>query len=487
MDMNLLQRLKRAACLALAAFCFSGGLALAAPQDSLNDSSRAQEELEREQGRIYERAARENAEDIDVKKLFVAVSNITVTGNQKMTESEVLDLLPELKRTLVSIHRLSQQIQLVNDTGALKLRTNFVPDGENYHVTVSVEEKKNDHVYITVDNTGNTYTGDWRLTTSYLNTNASHHADTIGVAAVTSPGHWDDVKQAAVSYKMLFPKEMGSLVFTASWSDVDLGSVYSEPELLDYTASGRSVAVGVHGQKYISYTSRNKDFWDFGIDHKSYDNKNTLTFLGVPLDFDYNFAVTMFSTSFIHNDRSNHHSFIYSLGAATNLGGDKDDYQQATPNSDKNFLLWKASAAYQYKTNSDWLFGLRLHGQYTNSNVVSTEQLGAGGRYTVRGFNERTISADTGLVGSFEIFTPEWIKNSRFVLFYDYGTLHNNNEWLAFQSETLGSVGLGYRFTDDKNGISLRLEYAKIVDDVREDLLGRQGHKNWNVIFTKSF
>lgn len=485
--MNLWQGLKKAAQLLLAICFILSSSASAAPQDTIGNPTQAQEELAREQGRIQEEARRESTEQISVKKLFVAVSGVSVTGKQRMTEDEVLALVPELKRTLVSIHRLSQQIQLVNDTGALRLNANFTPDKDNYRVTVSVEEKKSDHVFITIDNTGNTYTGDWRLTTSYLNTNATNHADTVGAAIVTSPGHWDDVKQAALSYKMLFPKEMGSLVFTASWSDVDLGSVYAEPGLLDYTAGGRGISVGVHGQKYVSYTSRNKDFWDFGIDHKSYDNANKLTFLGTPVDFDYNFAVTMLSASFIHNDRSSHHSFIYNVGAATNLDGDKDDYQQATPDSDKNFLLWKAGAAYQYRTNTDWLFGLRLHGQYTNNNVVSTEQLGAGGLYTVRGFNERTISADTGLVGSFEIFTPEWIKNSRFCLFYDFGTLHNNNNSLAFQSETLASVGLGYRYNDTKNGISLRLEYAKIVDDINRDLLGNQGHKNWNVIFTKSF
>ena len=487
LDVNFLQRLKITAQLAIAICFLLCNIAAAAPQDTIGNPTHAQEELEREHERIHEEARKEGMDQINVQKLYVAVSGVSVTGNHRMTEDEVLSLVPELKRTLVRIHRLSQQIQLVNDTGAMRLSTNFTPVGDNYQVTVFVEEKKSDHVFVTVDNTGNTYTGDWRLTTSYLNTNATNHADTIGAAVVTSPGHWDDVKQAAVSYKMLFPKEMGSLVFTASWSDVNLGSIYSEPGILDYTAGGRGVTVGLHGQKYISYTSRNKDFWDFGIDHKSYDNENKLTFLGVPLDFNYNYAVTMLSASFIHNDRSDHHAFTYSLGTATNLGGDKDDYQRATPDSEKNFLLWRAGAAYQYRTNADWLFGLRLRGQYTNQNVVSTEQLSAGGLYTVRGFNERTVSADTGLVGSFEIFTPEWIKNSRFCFFYDFGTLHNNNNNLALQSETLASVGLGYRYNDQKNGISLRVEYAKIVDDIHKDLLGRQGHKNWNVIFTKSF
>ena len=479
--MNLLHGFKKAALLVVGACCLVGGMAFAAPQEH------AQEELTREQGRIRAEAERRSEEVKSPKEFFATVTRVIVVGNEKMTEDEVLALLPELKKETANIRSLSRQIQMVNDTGSMKLGADFKPDGAGYLVTVSVEEKKSEHVFFSVDNTGNTYTGDWRTTLSYVSTNATHHADTFGAAVVSSPGHWDDVKQAALSYRMLFPKDAGSLVFTASWSDVELGSVAAQPGILDYTAAGRGIAIGAHGQKYFSYTSRNKDILDIGLDHKYYNNESQLTFGGMPIDFDYDYAVTMLSAAYIHNDRSTHHAFTYSLGVATNLGGDRDDYRQATPGSDKNFFLWKGGASYQYKTQGDWLLGLRLHGQYTKDNVVSCEQLGAGGLYTVRGFNERTISADTGLVGSFEIFTPEFIPKSRFVLFADYGTLYNNNENLAFRSETLGSVGLGYRYTDEKNGISFRLEYAKIVDDVRQELLGQQGHKNWNMALTIHF
>ncbi|MBP5199683.1 MAG: ShlB/FhaC/HecB family hemolysin secretion/activation protein [Schwartzia sp.] len=478
---------KKTMLLSAGLFGLLGGMAAAAPQDTAGNPTHAQEELAREERALHERAAKEEAKVNSPTDFSVKVTGVIVAGNKRMTEDEVKALLPELKKDTVNIRRLSRQIQMVNDTGSMKLGADFRPSGDSFQVTVSVEEKKSERVNVTVDNAGNIYTGDWRATVSYLATNATHHADTFGAALVSSPGHWDDVKQAALSYRMLFPKESGSLLFTASWSDVDLGSIYAEPGLLNYTAGGRSIAVGVHGQKYLSYTSRNKDFWDFGLDHKSYDNDNTLTFLGQPINFDYNFAVAMLSAHFIHTDRSNRHAFTYSVGAAANLGGSKDDYRQATPMCDNNFVLWKAAASYQHRTPGDWIFGARLHGQYTSSNVVSTEQLGAGGLYTVRGFNERTISADTGLIGSLEIFTPEFVPHSRFVVFADYGALHNNNEYLAFGSETLGSVGLGYRYYDDRLGLSLRLEYAKIVDDVNRDLLGNEGHKNWNLVLTKSF
>lgn len=472
--MRKIRGVKKAALLALGLCGLIGGMASAAPQEN------AKEELAREQGRIYQEAAKETAEVKSPRDLNVKVTEVVVTGNKRMTEDEIRWLLPELKKDTVNIRRLSRQIQMANDTGSMKLGADFKPSAGGYRVTVSVEEKKREHVNVTVDNTGNYYSGDWRATLSYLATNATNHADSFGVAAVSSPGHWDDVKQAAVSYRMLFPKDAGALSVFASWSDVDLGNITSA---FDYTTSGRGVAAGVHGQKFFSYTSRNKDILDIGVEHKNYQTDST--FMGIPLGT-VEYGVTMLSAAYIHNDRSTNHSFTYNLGLAMNLDAAHENYYQAG-SFDKNFLLWKGGAAYQYKTKGDWLIGLRLHGQYTKDNVVPSEQLGAGGLYTVRGFNERTISGDTGLIGSFEVFTPEFIPNSRFCIFTDYGTLHNNNENMNWGSETLGSVGIGYRYTDVKNGWAFRLEYAKIVDDVRQDLIGKQGHKNWNVSLTKSF
>lgn len=477
--MRKIRGVRKKLLLALGLCGLMSGMALAAPQES------AKEELAREEGRIYQEAAKETAEVKTPGDLNVSVTEVVITGNKRMSEEEVRFLLPELKKETVNIRRLSRQIQMVNDTGSMKLGADFKPSGNGYRVTVSVEEKKCEHVNVTVDNTGNYYSGDWRATLSYLATNATNHADSFGVAAVSSPGHWDDVKQAAISYRMMFPKEGGALSLFASWSDSNLGNV-SVNDFYQYYAGGRGISVGAHGQKYFSYTSRNKDILDIGIEHKYYENDNQMVWGGAPIPFDYKYEVTMLSAAFIHNDRSAHHSFTYNLGLATNLGGDETKYRQATPGSDKQFLLWKGGASYQYKTKGDWLIGLRAHGQYTKDNVVSSEQLGAGGLYTVRGFNERTVSADTGLVGSFEVFTPEFIPNARFCLFADYGTLHNNNE-NYWRSETLGSVGLGFRYSDVKNGLLLRVEYAKIVDDVDPMLIGQQGHKNWNVLLTKSF
>ena len=168
------------------------------------------------------------------------------------------------------------------------------------------------------------------------------------------------------------------------------------------------------------------------------------------------------------------------------INGNQDKFNAYRYGSDKQFNLIKASFNYQYRVPSDWIFGLRMNGQYTKDNVVTTEQIGAGGMTSIRGFKERVASADKGYVGSFEIYTPEFAKHQRFVLFNDFGRLVNNNSYNGeLTSENLASYGLGYNYYDKDNGWFGTLSYAKIYDDL--DSYQSHAHRPWQVSLTKQF
>ena len=441
--------------------------------------TRAETDLKQNEQQVREQASRNLKAEL-VKDAAVSVKEVVVSGNDKMSKSELLALIPELRKSTVHIHELAKQLQQVNDNGAMVLRADFQPAGKDLYVaTLKVVENDPDHVNVNVSNTGNDFTGDWRLTTSYINTNVTHQGDSVGVAYVTSPGHWDKVKQAAVSYRLPIPADDSSINFNFSYSDVNLGSVYSAPSLLDLTASGKSATAGVHYQHNIAYTSREKDILDFGVDYKRYSNNYHWTILGSDTPNEYDFHVTTAALDFLHNDRSNKHAFTYDVGYVTNFDGNETAYEKATSGSDKHFGYWKAGASYLYRMPSDWRFSLRVHGQYTKNNLVSTEQIGAGGIYSVRGFNERVLSADTGYVGSFEIYTPEFAPSSRFVLFTDCGDLTNNNKNSLFHHERVASAGVGYRFQRDD--FSLLLDYAYVIDDADSVVLSHhQDNQHWN-------
>ena len=415
------------------------------------------------------------------------VSSVTISGNQQWSESMIRRMVPVLRESKIDVAELSRELQLVNDTNAAELTADFArqQDGR-YHLTVAVKENKVEHVAVNVNNAGDDYTGDWRLSTSYTNSNLTKRADNLGVAFVTSPGHWDDVKQAALVYRALLPQHGDYAYLTYSYSDVDLGQIANFGGL-GISATGRGQTVGAHYQHNFKYTQARKNFLDFGIDYKHYKNAQDYDYAGSRLLHDgVDFEVTTASVSYADILRRPSDFFAWSLGYTGNINGDEDKFNAYRYGSDKQFNLIKASFNYQYRLPANWIVGLRMNGQYTKSNVVTTEQIGAGGSTSIRGFKERVASADKGYVGSFEIYTPEFAKHQRFVFFNDFGRLVNNHSYNGeLTGENLASCGLGYLYFDKENGWFGTLSYAKIYDDL--DSYQSHAHRPWQVSLTKQF
>ena len=279
-----------AAALLTGSTLLAAGNAGAAPADS--DRSSATREIQRV-GSDVRQEAEKNAKPMDVRNMNVRVSAVIVTGVDRMSEKTVRALLPELSRDTVNIRKLSQEIQSVNDTGALVLSTEFTPAGAGaYRVTVSVQEKKSDHVRLSVSNTGTDETGDWRTSLTYLNTNISGSADTFGAAFVTSPGHFGDVKVGALSYRKLMPQWKGAVSASVSHGRTNIDNYPTGTSLYDLNIGGKSTSADLHYQRFLSYTSRNKDILDFGIGYRRTESDYNFKF-GRRVKFENDYRVLL--------------------------------------------------------------------------------------------------------------------------------------------------------------------------------------------------
>mgnify|MGYP000869094384 FL=1 len=475
-----------AAALLTGSTLLAAGNAGAAPADS--DRSSASREIQRV-GSDVRQEAEKNAKPMDVRNMNVRVSAVIVTGVDSMSEKTIRALLPELSRDTVNIRKLSQEIQSVNDTGALVLGTEFTPAGAGaYRVTVNVQEKKSDHVRLSVSNTGTDETGDWRTSLTYLNTNFSGSADTFGAAFVTSPGHFGDVKVGALSYRKLMPQWKGAVSASVSHGRTNIDNYPTGTSLYDLNIGGKSTSADLHYQRFLSYTSRNKDILDFGIGYRRTESNYDFKF-GRRVKFENDYRVLLATATYLHAERKANSTFAYNVGLATNINGDAAAYERIAPGSDRQFTLLRAGVNYQARTAGDWIGALRLNGQYTKDHIVPSEQIGAGGQMSVRGFDERAIGADKGFVGSLEIYTPEIMKHTRLLAFTDYAHLSNNkssaNRNLIFDSESIASAGLGVRYADGH--FSLALDYARILRDADKVNLKGQNSRHWNLMASVNF
>ena len=233
---------------------------------------------------------------------------------------------------------------------------------------------------------------------------------------------------------------------------------------------------------------------DFGFDWKS--NGNNLEFidlqnsdnlqlfgsrveifqfsLGYQETFQWNRGVTQFDVRGVWSPGSfNHHNSDFV-------------FQQSRAGSSSEYFYAIAGIEHQQRLREDWSARFRLQGQTANGNLQPSEQLGAGGYDTVRGFDQRVARGDEGFWGTFELYTPElsmgrifdWENETdslRFLGFFDAANLSNVDllplEPTSFQ---IGSVGLGLRW-NYSDWFKFRVDYGYPVftENVIADESGR--------------
>jgi hemolysin activation/secretion protein len=161
-------------------------------------------------------------------------------------------------------------------------------------------------------------------------------------------------------------------------------------------------------------------------------------------------------------------------------------FQQSRFGSSSEYFYAIAGIEHQQRLREDWSARFKLQGQTANGNLQPSEQLGAGGYDTVRGFDQRVARGDGGFWGTFELYTPElsmgrifdWENETdslRFLGFFDAANLSNVDllplEPSSFQ---IGSVGLGLRW-NYSDWFKFRVDYGYPVftENVIADESGR--------------
>ena len=179
-------------------------------------------------------------------------------------------------------------------------------------------------------------------------------------------------------------------------------------------------------------------------------------------------------------------SFFYAPGSITQY------------NSDEAFLTARSggTANYSYlrgtfsrlldlgtftKHLDDFKLLVRGTGQWSNANLVASEQIGLGGQDSVRGYPERTMRGDHGIFIQTELYSPafhplrwlakkvpdRWVDAAdrtdelRFLIFYDYGWADVHQATAAEPGEILNasSLGIGLRYRINKS-MTFRFDYG---------------------------
>jgi len=422
------------------------------------------------------------------------ISSVTVSGNTHFDSDNIRASLSRLQTGRVpDLRAISESVQLANDSPAKQIGVTL---GEGASPgTIDAKVAVVDHAPLrlitTLDNTGTAASGRWRTGVALQHANLFNRDQVGTLAYTTSPDSPSGMRLRLYSlgYRIPLYGFGDSLDFIYGKSSVN--SPASSPTLggvLGFT--GKGDVYGVRWNHFLGRSGESSAKLVLGLDRRRIDSRCDLGGEQVsiapptpPIAACVPYVTMPLSLSYIGQRDSVDEVLAYSAGVSrnlatgtryTNLDGRTDRYSYLTPGNRRTrdgFAVLRGSASYAKGLPGGWQARLAGSAQYTNTPLVASEQFGLTGQTLVRGFLERAVVADSGVVVNAELYSPELGALAgvpgqlRALVFFDAGQGSNSRTaGTAVPGRVhVSSVGVGARYGWGRD-FSLRLDIARVND-----------------------
>jgi hemolysin activation/secretion protein len=373
----------------------------------------------------------------------------------------------------------------------LKVRREFDPDVRSFvDLDFYVQERLPVHVAAEINNTGTRETEDYRLFLTAQHVNLTQRDDVLTISAPFSFPDLSVLQSVSLGYNLPYHAGKGGAVSVfAGYSELNadeivenlgligtgyFGGLRGFHRLIDTRASLLNLTLG----GVYRYTDD-----AFVFDTEEATEKREVEVLPVSVGLVYSakepdgWGGRNFATALT----------IYNLGDPLGVS-EELNFNNQRLGAEPDYFIQKLQLARiqpvlgrrdprnpeAQKTSQSYLF-LRLDGQIASGALVSSEQLAAGGLDTVRGYPERDVAGDHGVIASLEFRTPiysGWLEHLlpgetaiqdkvQFVAFVDGAQLQREQEEGEGGEDqfTLLSAGLGFRYSITQY-TQIRLDYG---------------------------
>ncbi|MCE2745992.1 MAG: hypothetical protein LW710_08805 [Burkholderiales bacterium] len=401
---------------------------------------------------------------------------ITVAGNDFFTAESIQQSLVVLQPgALINTVDMDKNLRLINDNPAKIVRVRLEPSDKPGLVDakVQVSDQKPVAAYLTLDNSGTNATGDFRMGLALQHNNAFNKGHMASFQYVTSPGRWSDVEVFGLNYKVPFYSVDSLLELAYSDSNVDAGNLSVGASSVSVSGAGTTAAI-----RWVKLLERLAGFdarLTFSHEIKEFVSQVQLNGTGPSLVPELESRPVGVSYSLTEALDSRQRAFQIGYFKNYVVGGNNSttQYQRTNPAARANFDVIRANASWSEQVMPGWRLTAQVDAQHTDYSLIPGEQFGAGGVYSVRGFEERVISADRGTRQSLELMGPNVSKKFgtlferlQFVGFVDAAQLKFNNPVFGSPVEPhLMSYGVGARFAFSAKH-QIRVDLAKVVSGV---------------------
>lgn len=411
------------------------------------------------------------------------LGKISVRGNKHFNDHNLIEVVGGLQEGEVPNSReIAKRIRLSNDHPSKK--TQMVYRAGSEPQTVDAEYVVNDipvnRFGLVLDNTGSKSSGRLRLSLAGQFNNLFNQDHQLGFQYQTDLEKQSSIEVASLSYKIPL-YALGSAVeafYVDSSADVSLIAGAAGVPSLSVVGNGRA-----YGARYIHLLERLDEFDQRVI--LSYSNNEFSNQIALqqiqgaaslqksnPLGVSYAIRGTKGANSVAANAGLFHATSVENIDGTTGLSTLAGSF-------DSSFTALRAGVQYQY-TYKQARPGIFLQTQLSNDRMLNSDQFGAGGVNSVRGFDERVLAGDQGVSVSLRMpfvnleqhIGLEAIQVSAGP-FYDYALVKDNERPNRIkQSTTISSAGVSIDL-NHRHG-SLSLSYAQVVDGAALQEKGEQ-------------
>lgn len=418
--------------------------------------------------------------EITLTVLEGKVGQVVVQGNRRKSPAQIRASLPTLREgETPRVRRIDGELQMANENPGRTVGVLLGPGAKPGEVqaTVKVQEGEVQRWQLGLDNSGNDRTGLYRLSVGWQHNDLSGHDDVLTAQLQTSPTAADAVAVTSVGYRFPFPRWLSALDLYAAYNDVDGGT--SPTAAGDLSFSGRGRIAGSRWTWYLPRLGEYDQRLVFGLEQRAYLNQCAITGLppGACGPAGESVTVHPFSVEWaLQRGGSTSAGINASLTSNLGLGGrhgDAADFEAVRAGAKRRYTVLRGGAYLSMPVLEDWTLSLRANLQFAADPLVPGEQFGIGGSATVRGYEEREITGDSGLAAAVELVGPRWEGSFgaqrvdlRLLAFADAGTVRNQNAAACSGTRLqcpLGSLGLGARL--GAGPVHTRLSVATALED----------------------
>ncbi|MBN8506717.1 MAG: ShlB/FhaC/HecB family hemolysin secretion/activation protein [Burkholderiales bacterium] len=482
------------------------GLTGARTMVQLRDAAAAVQELYRRAGYggVVAFLPEQNLQSGRVKIRIVEgrLQRIEVTGNQHFSRDNVQGGLPALRvGETPEVRRIDAQIQMINENPAKQVQVLLQPgsDPASIAAKVTVNEGPIRRGHLRLDNTGGDRTGRYRLAGGWQHADLTGRDDVLNLEAASSPGHWKAVRVVSAGYRLPFYDQAMVLDGYALWSDVDGGTTQTAAGDLAFSGKGR--VAGLRLSRYLQRRGNVDQRFQLGFDHRDYLNDCAIA--GLPAGACGSAGVSVrvqplmagYTLQAAGRERV---AFNAQLVFNPGWGGQRAsaaDFDSVRSGAKPRYAVVRMTGSFRAPLEELGHLELRGSLQWANRPLIPGEAFGLGGAYSLRGFEERELIGDGGLLLGAEavsrnlldgLGSGEGAPRTRLQLlaFIEGGFLRNRDAapcQIGQRSCRMGAVGVGLRAAHEDT--TLRLDLGRAMSEGPQT---RKGDLKAHLLLTQS-